>query len=207
MINNAFKHYNRHKDNELRFVYPNGYGKHKSRVVLTCFQGEPVAEVYLDNINFTLIDVGSLYLLESSSFMAHRRNDGQLCARASSLKREYLHRALLKPPLEYQIDHINHNPLDNPLDNRIGNLRECSAKQNNIAKRNCRVNEVGSGGLIGVVHFNKQYDDMPGIYKVKHPVEGVYEESFSCEWEAAEYRDKVITNHFFCESNGGEVSV
>jgi hypothetical protein len=200
MTYEAFKHYKFNKDDDIRFEYPNGYGKHKNKVVLTTYQCEPVAEVYLDNNTFMLIDAGSLYFLESNSFIAHKRNDGQVCARANGTSRAYIHRLILTPSNNLQVDHINHNPLDN----RTSNLRESSAKQNNIAKRNSRVNDTVDTAFIGVVHVNKLYDDATPIYKVRHPVEGTYPKTFNCEWEAAEYRDQVIANYFFSEDNGGE---
>lgn len=194
----AFSDYERHKDNRIRYEYPNGYGKHKKKVILTVCLGELVAEVYLDEINFLLIDAGNLTLLESNPFIAHKRHDNQLCGRANGASRAYIHRMILKPSNSSQVDHINHNPLDN----RISNLRECSAKQNNIAKRDSRVNGMTNTQFRGVIHINEQYD-VPAIYKVRHPESGTYSTSFTCEWEAAEFRDDVIAKHFFSEDNGG----
>ncbi|OUS09170.1 hypothetical protein A9Q81_00040 [Gammaproteobacteria bacterium 42_54_T18] len=199
MISKALKHYGFNKDKDIRYEYPNGYGKHKKKVVLTVYQCEPVAEVYLDDINFTVIDIASLTLLESNSFIAHRRNDGQLCARANGESRSYLHRLIVKPSNALQVDHINHAPLDN----RLSNLRECSAKQNNIAKRNSRTNKRLNTGLIGVCHTNQE-SNKPAIYIVMHPFEGFYPDKFDCEWEAAEFRDKSIEYIFMGECHGGE---
>ncbi|MBB1274551.1 HNH endonuclease [Psychromonas sp. SR45-3] len=202
MNNQGLKHYESYRDDEIRFEYSGGYGKHNKKVILTVYECEPVAEVYLDDHIFMLIDAGSLYLLESNAFIAHKRNDGQFCGRANGASRSYIHRLILMPPTNLQIDHINHNPLDN----RIKNLRECSAKQNNIAKRNSRVNDTIDTALIGVVHVNKLLDEDVEIYKVRHPVEGVFPKSFNCEWEAGEYRDEIISDYFLTEYHGGEWS-
>lgn len=194
------KHYLYNRDTSLRFELPNGYGKHKKKVVITVYNCEPVVEVYLDVNVFMLIDLGSIYLLESNAFTAHKRNDGQLCGRANGSSREYAHRMILNPPPHLQVDHINHNPLDN----RVRNLRECSAKQNNIAKKDSRINElVPSTGFIGVVHVNELRDE-PAIYKVRHPCGGVYSKRFKCEWKAAEFRDEVISTHFLGGYDDGE---
>lgn len=44
----------------------------------------------------------------------------------------YLHRLILNAPKGKEVDHINHNPLDN----RKKNLRICNKSQNNINKKN-----------------------------------------------------------------------
>ncbi|KGJ93333.1 HNH endonuclease [Colwellia psychrerythraea] len=199
MINKALKHYGFNKDNDIRYEYPNGYGKHKKKVVLTVYQCEPVVEVYLDDINFTVIDIASLTLLESNAFIAHRRNDGQLCARANGESRAYLHRLIVKPSNTLQVDHINHCPLDN----RLSNLRECSAKQNNIAKRNSRINRVLNTGLIGVSHLNEESDE-PAIYMVVHPIDGFYPDKFTCEHEAAQFRDERFECFFMGKYHDGQ---
>lgn len=44
----------------------------------------------------------------------------------------YLHRLIMDAPKGLEVDHINHNPLDN----RKENLRVCTKSQNNINKTN-----------------------------------------------------------------------
>jgi hypothetical protein len=199
MINKALKHYAFNKDNDIRYEYPDGFGKHKKKIVLTVYECEPVAEVYLDDINFTIIDIASLTLLESNTFIAHKRNDGQLCARANGDSRAYLHRLIVKPTNTLQIDHINHCPLDN----RLSNLRECSAKQNNIAKRDSRINRQLNTGLIGVSHINKESDEPP-VYMVVHPVEGFYSNRFDCPLDAAQFRDERFEYFFMGKYHDGQ---
>lgn len=191
MINKALKHYNFNKDNDLRYEYPNGYGKHNKKVVLTVYQCEPVAEVYLSDDEFMLIDIIDLILLENNPFTEHSRNDSQHCGRANGASRKYFHRLSIQATCGLQVDHINHNPLDN----RRINLRECTARQNNIAKRNSRVNGMLNTNYIGVLECETH--DGNTVYRVKHPVEGYYQKAFDCDWEAAEYRDEVIADHYW----------
>jgi len=199
MRSTNFELYYRDKDDSLRLEYPNGYGKHKKKVVLTIYDGAPVAEVYLNDNEFTLIDVADLMILELNPLIAHKRHDGQSCARANGNSRSYLHRLILMPDNIYQVDHINHNPLDN----RLINLRVCSAKQNHIAKRNF-LNSRFNSGYIGVYHFNDSYLDEPPIYVVRHPVEGFIGKKFDCKVEAARYRDDRYEDYFSGQYNGGE---
>lgn len=182
----------------IRYERLEGYGKHKKKVVLTINKGQPVAEVYLDDENFTMIDIGNLYLLESNSFIAHKRNDGQLCARANGESRAYLHRLILQPSKKLQVDHINHNPLDN----RVRNLRECSAKQNSLAKRDSRVNWSGGSGFLGVSNYTNADGDLLG-YLVRHPVQGTYSKVFDCAMEAAMFRDEIVEDYYWGQHHGG----
>jgi hypothetical protein len=199
MRSTNFKLYLRDKDDRLRLEYPNGYGNHKKKVVLTIYNGEPVAEVYLDDNEFTLIDVADLSFLESNPFIGHKRHDGQLCARANGENRSYLHRLILMPNEKYQVDHINHNPLDN----RLVNLRVCSAKQNHIAKKNL-LNKRLNSGYIGVYHLNQSQLDEAPVYVVLHPTEGFIGKKFDCKIEAAKARDERYEDYFSGQYNGGE---
>lgn len=193
MKSRAFKEYSWGKDPNVTLELLNGYGKHNKKVVLTVFQGETLAEVYLDATNFMLIDIASLSLLESSQFTSHKRNDGQLCSKANGKCRKYAHRLIIQAASKLQVDHINHNPLDN----RLINLRECTANQNSIAKRNSRVNKVRNSGYIGVSHVNEhESSDEVERYVVIHSSEGVYPKTFNCPEEAAEYRDERIADYF-----------
>jgi hypothetical protein len=199
MLNPPFEDYNEGKDDDIRFEYPNGYGKHKNKVVLTVYNDEPVAEVWLNDVEFTLIDVTCLYLLETTPFIAHKRNDGQSCARANGISRAYIHRMILNPANQYQVDHINHNPLDN----RLVNLRVCSAKQNHLAKKDSRVNEKLNSGFLGVYRTSMTLDDLP-VYRVRHPIEGHFSEYFLCPIKAAKFRDEAYERNFSGLYDGGE---
>lgn len=199
MINPAFETYNQEKDDEIRFEYPNGYGKHKKKVVLTVYEGEPVAEVYLNDNEFTLIDILSLYLLKRDPFIAHKRNEGQSCARANGINRAYIHRMILSPSSHYQVDHINHNPLDN----RIVNLRVCSAKQNSLARKDSRVNEKLNSGFLGVYRTSMLFGESP-VYRVRHPVVGHFSKYFLCPIQAAKFRDEAYERNFSGLYDGGE---
>lgn len=54
-----------------------------------------------------------------------------------------MHRLIMNISKEYQIDHINHNGLDN----RKSNLRICTPSQNAMNAKNRKINEVGYRGV------------------------------------------------------------
>lgn len=68
--------------------------------------------------------------------MGCRRDDGR-----KTLK--FMHRLLLNPPQNLQIDHIN----GNGLDNRRSNLRTCNNQQNNLNKGIYVTNKIGYKGV------------------------------------------------------------
>lgn len=97
-----------------------------------------------------LIDADDYDLVCSMSWEAHRKNSGSDSYRVRSTKRggqTYLHRFILRPPTDIQVDHINHDSLDN----RRSNLRICTLAQNcmNSAKRG------GSSRYKGVYFYKK----------------------------------------------------
>jgi len=104
-----------------------GFGRHKKPVSINA--DSLTAVVSLGKCKSMYIDLAEMSLLEEHSFYAHKRNDGQFVARSSQTG-EYAHRLLLKPHKELDVDHINHDPLDN----RLYNLRACTSTQNNLAK-------------------------------------------------------------------------
>lgn len=61
----------------------------------------------------------------------------------------YLHRSIMSPPKGLQVDHINHNTLDN----RKENLRICTNLQNSTNRRKHRDNKSGYKG----VHWSNYY--------------------------------------------------
>ncbi len=85
----------------------------------------------------TLVDLDDLPTLIDYPCTWHAIKKGDFYARAqlsgaSNTKKIYLHRFIMNPPEGYEVDHINHNGLDN----RRSNLRVVSPaenKQNSVA--------------------------------------------------------------------------
>ncbi len=67
-------------------------------------------------------------------------------------KGQYLHRILMNPKAESDIDHRNRNGLDN----RRCNLRECSRSINNI---NSKIRENNTSGITGIGIIKRKNED------------------------------------------------
>jgi len=117
-----------------------GTSKHTKDVNISVLDGEPVARVSLGGQKVMIIDVADLWVLEANSFYAHRRADGQFVGR-SSQGGAYAHRLIMNASGR-DVDHINHDPLDN----RRCNLRLCSSSQNQLARESEEVD-----GFVGIV--------------------------------------------------------
>lgn len=157
----------------------NGYGIHKKPIKIFMHEGCPTAQISLGNRRSTLISAYHLQLLEKHSFYAHKRNDGLYVARSSQSK-EYLHRLIMQPDDEQEIDHINALPLDN----RIFNLRPCTARQNSVAKKGVLVK--GYHG-IHITNSGKFKAISPKGYKVG---------KFATARAAALYRDELMIEEY-----------
>ena len=157
----------------------NGYGIHKKPIKIFMLDGCPTAQVSLGNRRSTLISTHHLPLLECNSFYAHKRNDGLYVARSSQTK-EYLHRLIMKPDEEQEIDHINAKPLDN----RLANLRPCTTRQNCVAKHSELVK-----GYYGIHMTNA------GKFKAISP-KGYKVGTFVTAREAALYRDELMMDEY-----------
>jgi len=127
----------------------NGYGRHKKPI--TICGHELTARVSLGRQKTMLIDLADVPLLENHSFYAHQRNDGQWVARSSQTSK-YAHRMITADCAGYEVDHVNHRPLDN----RRGNLRGCTSSQNSLAKSQ---NAAKVDGYVGIrkVQERRQY--------------------------------------------------
>jgi len=78
--------------------------------------------------------------------MAGKCYAGRHIKRAGKQTTEYMHRRILQAQLGEEIDHVNHNGLDN----RRGNIRVCTRSQNHGNTKKFR----GSSNFKGV-HWNK----------------------------------------------------
>ena len=79
---------------------------------------------------FAIVDDDDFETLSQWKWQAywHERTQSFYATRRLSVK---MHRQIMNCTPEEQIDHINHNTLDN----RRGNLRKCTATQNSINRR------------------------------------------------------------------------
>lgn len=141
-------------------------------------------------------------LLKEHSFYAQKRKDGQYVARSSQTG-SYLHRLIMQPTEYQQIDHINHNPLDNSR----GNLRPCSSRQNCLAKRQELVE-----GFVGIkcikktrwVRLSKGHYAERGKYRVKYPDGTLSTETYNHAFEASKARDDFMEQEYFHRSSEEE---
>ncbi len=169
--------------------YRHGYGKHKGRVrILHSEELGLHAEVSIGKRKITKMSVSDLNILNQHSFRASQRSDGQYCAKSSQTK-QYLHRLLMEvdDPLQ-EVDHINHNPLDN----RRGNLRPCSRRQNSLAKR-----QVEQDGFYGI-------HQSPVGWRAVKPKGGLTR-VFATKELAARERDELMWEEYFHAESEHEV--
>jgi hypothetical protein len=94
--------------------------------------GPSIAYIPLTKGMYTLIDIGDANYLEQYNWQARDKHDGLIYAsryiRINSIKSIHvaMHRDLLHPQIEFDVDHIN----GNSLDNRRANLRICTRSEN-----------------------------------------------------------------------------
>jgi len=136
----------------------NGYGIHKKAVTIITIDGmTPAAKISLGKGRNTVISLSDISILEEHSFYGHQRQDGHWVARSSQTG-AYLHRLIMKPDNVFQeVDHIN----SDPLNNMRGNLRLCSKRQNNIAKRQNVVE--GFNGIVKIHGESKSFTRINGL--------------------------------------------
>ena len=171
-----------------------GFGKHSGRVEIAKYDDQFVAVISLGKRKRAIISLSDLDILNEHSFYAHQRNDGLYVARSSQTG-AYLHRIIMQPMQGQEIDHINADPLDNCR----GNLRPCSTRQNNLAKKKETV--AGYHGIhctrepIDIDDEDVQFQRV-GIYKAISP-EGKLEGKFTDPRKAAELRDELMVDEYF----------
>lgn len=86
-----------------------------------------------------LVDDSDFEELSKTKWCAIRRNNGNFSAIKRKVENKkvttvYMHRQITGAPKGFQVDHINHNTLDN----RRCNLRICTNQQNNWNRASCK---------------------------------------------------------------------
>lgn len=109
--------------------FRDGYGKHTKEVRIVNHEGQLVALISLGKRKISMIDLCDIELLSERSFYAQQRNDGNWVARCSQ-DGQLLHRLIESPERGQEVDHVDKETLNN----RRGNLRVCTSRQNNLAK-------------------------------------------------------------------------
>ena len=132
----------------------------------------------------TLIDLDDIDKVKDYNWHSNGI-DYILTNKTKSHPKLYLHRFIMNAPKDMEVDHINHNPLDN----RKCNLRICTHKQN---LRNQSINKNNTSGYPGVSWYKKYkkwkvriisngkdihlgyYDDLEEAIKVRKQAEIEY---------------------------------
>ncbi len=111
---------------------------------------------------------------------------GYAMTRINRSKQVFLHRLIMRPPDDMNIDHID----GNPLNNRRNNLRICTQRQNMF---NRRVPSHNSTGIVGV-----SWDKRRSIWRARINVAGkdTHLGYFKSKQDAIEAREKAQSEHF-----------
>jgi hypothetical protein len=166
----------------------NGYGCHKKNIQIMTVDGHLVAKVGLTKNKTTLISLCDIDILKTHSFYAHKRKDGKNVARSNKTG-AYLHRLLMVPTEEQEVDHVDTNPLNNTREN----LRRCTKRQNNLAKKTPTIK-----GFTGI-HKTKW-----GWYKA-FDGDGRKVGRFDSAIRAAKARDELMLEAYFHSESGEEL--
>ena len=97
---------------------------------------------------FALLDEEDYFLASKYKWCAVKRGQTFYARRnlprnGGEAKKEYLHRFIMKPPQQKEVDHIN----GNGLDNRKVNLRICTREQNSRNKKQINKSNTGIKGI------------------------------------------------------------
>lgn len=150
--------------------------------------GHLVAKVGLGKNKTSIISVCDIDLLKEHGFYAHQRKDGKYVARSNKTG-AYLHRLIMNPDGGQEVDHVDADPLNNTR----GNLRRCTKRQNNLAKKTPLLK-----GFSGI-HQNKW-----GWYQA-FDGEGNKVGRFDSAIEAGKARDELMQDAYFHSESGEEL--
>lgn len=165
-----------------------GYGCHKKNIQITDINNHYVAKIGLGKNQTTTISLCDIEILQEHSFYAHKRKDGKYVAR-SNKNGAYLHRLIMDPDDEQEVDHIDANPLNNTREN----LRRCTKRQNSLAKKTPKLK-----GFSGI------YRTKWGWYKALDE-DGRKVGSYDTAQKAAEARDTLMEQAYFGSESGEEL--
>ncbi|MEZ8602595.1 HNH endonuclease [Vibrio splendidus] len=165
-----------------------GYGCHKRNIQIVDINNHITAKIGIGQNQTTLISLCDIEILQEHGFYAHQRKDGKYVAR-SNKNGAYLHRLLMNPDDEQEIDHVDAEPLNNTR----GNLRRCTKRQNNLAKKIPKLK-----GYSGI-HKNKwgKYQAFDG--------DGKKQGKYDSAHKAAKARDELMLDAYFHSHSGEEL--
>jgi len=126
----------------------------------------------IDNEKYDLVKKYSWYLSSYGYAIAHHLGKGK------NYKKIYAHLLIINCPKGMEIDHINHNKLDN----RRRNLRICTRSQNQMNKIKLKNNISGFTGVIwdkqnkkfrAQIQVNKKHFHL-GLFETKEQAAEIY---------------------------------
>lgn len=156
----------------------NQYEFKEEYVVLRIFSKDAEYKVFIDYEDYPNVSKHSWYMVNWATGLR------PYVIGRESRKKVSLHRFILNPSCEMQVDHINHNPLDNRRDN----LRVCSQQENLKNRRTKR-----GYGIIDIPNISiaktKYKDEVYSYYRVNK--KGFPIKTFKTLELAMEYKRKL----------------
>lgn len=104
-------------------------------------EDESIRHIHLTKNHVTVVDASDY--LSFGAYTYHLNSSGYAMRHLCDKQGVVLHREIMNPPAEMQVDHIN----GNRLDNRRSNLRICTAQHNSW---NRRIGSKNTSGYVGV---------------------------------------------------------